>query len=126
MTEPASELFARLGAAGHVPVLKQASGTMLFELVGGKQAERWRITVDKGDVRVAHGNGPADCVLRADRKLFDGLTTGKVNAFAAVLRGAVTIEGDPRLLVLFQRLLPGPSSSKRAAPRPAEKERRRR
>jgi hypothetical protein len=30
-----------------------------------------------------------------------------MNAFAAVLRGEVTVEGDPRLLVLFQRLLPG-------------------
>jgi len=125
MTEPANEPFERLGAVGHVPVLKQASGTMLFELVGGKRTERWRVTVDKGDVAVSRGNGPADCVLRADRKLFAGLTSGKVNAFAAALRGAVTIEGDPRLLVLFQRLLPG-TSSKRPAPRPAENEWRRR
>jgi len=126
VTEAANGLLERLGAVGHVPVLKQASGTMLFELVGGKRAERWRVTVDKGDVRVSRGDGPADCVLRTDRKLFRGLTTGKVNAFAAVLRGAVTIEGDPRLLVLFQRLLPGPSSSKRPAPGPAENEWRRR
>ena len=58
---------------------------------------------------MARGGGPADCVLRADRKLFARMASGKVNAMAAVLRGAVTIEGDPRLLVLFQRLLPGPS-----------------
>jgi putative sterol carrier protein len=48
--------------------------------------------------------------MRADRKLFGRMASGKVNAFAAVLRGAITIEGDPRLLVLFQRLLPGPRS----------------
>jgi hypothetical protein len=126
MTEPANELFERLGSVGHLPVLKQASGTMLLELVGGKRTERWRVTVDKGDVDVSRGNGPTDCVLRADRKLFGGLTTGKVNAFAAVLRGAVTIEGDPRLLVLFQRLLPGPPSTKRPAAKPAENEWRRR
>ena len=83
---------------------------MLFELTGGARTERWRVTVDKGRVAVARGNGPADCAFRADRKLFGRIASGKVNAFAAVLRGAVSIEGDPRLLVLFQRLLPGPPS----------------
>jgi hypothetical protein len=38
------------------------------------------------------------------------MAAGKVNAFAAALRGAIAVEGDPRLLVLFQRLLPGPQS----------------
>ncbi len=110
MTDAAGELFERLGTVERLPLLKRASGTMLLELTGGKRLERWRITVDKGAVAVARGNGPADCVLRADRKLFARMASGKVNAFAAVLRGAVTIEGDPRLLVLFQRLLPGPRS----------------
>lgn len=110
MTEQVGELFVGLGEAGHVPLLKQASGTMLFELLGGERIERWRVIVDKGQVSVARGNGPSDCVLRADRKLFGRMAAGRVNAFAAVLRGEVTVEGDPRLLVLFQRLLPGPRS----------------
>ena len=108
MTDAAGPLFERLGAAEAVPFLKRASGTMLLELTGPPRTERWRIIVDRGEVEVARGPGPADCVLRADRKLFRGMAAGKVNAFAAVLRGAVTVEGDPRLLVLFQRLLPGP------------------
>jgi putative sterol carrier protein len=110
MTHTGGELFERLGEAGHMPVLKQTSGTMLLELLGGERTERWRIIVDKGQVSVERGKGPADCVLRADRELFGRMAKGNVNAFAAVLRGAVTIEGDPRLLVLFQRLLPGPRS----------------
>jgi putative sterol carrier protein len=110
VTELGGELFVGLGEAGHVPLLKQASGTMLFELLGGQRIERWRVIVERGQVSVARGNGPADCVLRADRKLFARMAAGRVNAFAAVLRGEVTVEGDPRLLVLFQRLLPGPRS----------------
>src|SRR5512132_3094249 len=110
VTELGGELFVGLGEASHVPLLKQASGTMLFELLGGQRMERWRVIVDRGQVSVARGNGPADCVLRADRKLFARMAAGRVNAFAAVLRGEVTVEGDPRLLVLFQRLLPGPRS----------------
>ena len=110
MTDTGVELFERLGAVEHLPLLKRARGTMLFELTGGTRIERWRITIDRGAVAVARGNGPADCVLRADRELFGRMASGEVNAFAAVLRGAITIEGDPRLLVLFQRLLPGPQS----------------
>jgi putative sterol carrier protein len=83
---------------------------MLCELTGGRKTERWRLTIDNGRLDVARGNGPADCVLRADRELFARMAAGKVNAFAAALRGAITVEGDPRLLVLFQRLLPGPQS----------------
>jgi putative sterol carrier protein len=68
--------------------------------------------VDKGDVEVKHKGGEADCVMRADRKVFEGMIAGRVNAFAAVLRGAVTVEGDPTLLVLLQRVLPGPPNAK--------------
>ena len=114
MTDAAHELFERLGAGKDLPVLKRANGTMLFELKDGKRSERWRLIVDKGEIAVARGSGAADCVLRTDRKLFARMAAGEVNAFAAVLRGAVTIEGDPRLLVLFQRLLPGPPSRRRA------------
>ncbi len=110
VTNAGVELFERLGAVEDLPLLKRVTGTMLFELTGGTRTERWRVTVNKGAVAVARGNGPADCVMRADRKLFGRMASGKMNAFAAVLRGAVTIEGDPRLLVLFQRLLPGPRS----------------
>jgi putative sterol carrier protein len=110
VTDEAGKLFERLGSLEQLPLARRGGGTMLFEITGGTRIERWRVTVDKGKVAVARGNGPADAVLRADRKLFSGMASGKVNAFAAVLRGAVTIEGDPRLLVLFQRLLPGPRS----------------
>ena len=124
MTDATDKLFERLGALEDLPVLKRANGTMLFELTGAKRSERWRIIVDKGAIAVARGNGEADCVFRADRKLFARIAAGEVNAFAAVLRGAVTIEGDPRLLVLFQRVLPGPPS-RRKARRAAESGRRR-
>jgi putative sterol carrier protein len=109
VTEAGTGPFPRLGE-GDLPLPKWASGTMLCELTGGKKTERWRLTIDHGRLDIARGNGPADCVLRADRELFARMAAGKVNAFAATLRGAITVEGDPRLLVLFQRLLPGPQS----------------
>ena len=57
-------------------------------------------------------NARADCVLRTDKALFDGIARGEVNAMAAILRGELAFEGDVQLLVLFQRLFPGPSRTK--------------
>jgi putative sterol carrier protein len=125
MTEAATEFFERLAQGEHVALPSRANGVMRLEIVGGKRIERWLVAVEKGKVDVSRGNGPADCVLRADRKLLNRMATGEVNAFAATLRGALVVEGDPRLLVLFQRLFPGPPS-RRPAPRPGDNGQRRR
>jgi putative sterol carrier protein len=107
MTDAASGFFERLRDE-HVALPTRATGVMRVEIADGKRTESWLVAVDKGKVEVSRGKGKADAVLRGDRTLFDGMAAGEVNAFAAALRGAVAIEGDPRLLVLFQRLLPGP------------------
>jgi putative sterol carrier protein len=109
MTDAASGFFERLRDE-HVALPTRATGVMRVEIADGKRTESWLVAVDKGKVEVSRGKGEADSVLRGDRALFDGMAAGEVNAFAATLRGAVAIEGDPRLLVLFQRLLPAPPS----------------
>ena len=110
MSDASPRLFQALSADQHLSLPRRARGTMRLDLRDGRRTEQWRVAVDKGEVKVTRGSGPADCVLRADRALFERMAAGKVNAFAATLRGAITVEGDPRLLVLFQRLLPGPRS----------------
>jgi putative sterol carrier protein len=107
VSETTAELFESLGRRGHEPLLEQAQGTLRFELENG-QPQRWLVEVDKGDVVVSHANRKADATIRADATLFDQIVRGEVNAMAAVLRGAVKIEGDPQLLMLFQRIFPGP------------------
>ena len=59
------------------------------------------MAIEKGDIDVSHKNAKADCVVRADKTLFDGIAAGEVNAFAAALRGLIDIEGNPELLVSF-------------------------
>jgi putative sterol carrier protein len=107
VSETAAELFESLGRRGHEPLLEQAEGSLRFELENA-QPQRWLVEVDKGDVVVSHANRKADATIRVDAKLFDRIVRGEVNAMAAVLRGAVTVEGDPQLLMLFQRIFPGP------------------
>ena len=108
MADATTRFFEALGERGHEPLLEKAKGTLRFELRRGKQTDRWLVTIDKGDVSVSRRNAAADATLRATKELFDGLASGEVNTMAAVLRGAVEFEGDPELLVLFQRLFPGP------------------
>jgi putative sterol carrier protein len=118
MTDPSAEFFKELQQQGHMPLLKKVSGTLRFEVVNGKHSTRWFITIKRGDVTVSRQGGKADCIVKGDRSVIDGIWTGAVNPMAAVLRGEISVEGDTELLVLFQRLLPGPGAS--SHPRAAE------
>jgi putative sterol carrier protein len=113
MTDATGEFFEDLAARGHEPLLERATGALRIELSNGKRRARWLVTVKKGDVTVSHANAKADCVVRMDQALFEQMITGKKNATAALLRGLVAVEGNPQLLVLFQRLFPGPSNGRK-------------
>ena len=108
MLDATAKFFADLQRDGHQPLFEKASGSLRFELADGKALERWRVDVRKGDVAVSRKAGAADCVLRAPKPLFDKLASGRENAMAAVLRGALVVEGDIDLLLAFQRILPSP------------------
>jgi hypothetical protein len=105
--------FAGLAGRGVEPLLKGASGTLRFDLANGSRVDRWYVSVTKGDVEVSHRNAAADAVIRADRGLFERVVGGRVNATAALLRGVLEVDGDLGLLMLFQRLFPGPPRARR-------------
>jgi putative sterol carrier protein len=113
MTDSSAGFFRELGGRGHEPLLGNATGVVRFDLVDGKRTDRWVVTLDRGNVSVSHKNVAADCIVRADKTLFDAMAVGDVNALAAYLRGELTLEGDPELLVLIQRVLPGPATTRR-------------
>jgi putative sterol carrier protein len=125
MTDATAQFFDALVERGHEPLLEKATGTVRFDLKDGSKTDRWLVTVVKGDFTVSRQNLRADCVVTADKSLFDGIVSGKTNAMAALLRGAMGVEGDVQLLVLFQRLLPGPSRSRRPRPTAASARRQR-
>lgn len=110
MSEPIEEFFERL--TRNVPDrLRRADGSLRIDLTSGTTTERWFVTMHGGDVSVSHRNAKADSVIRTSKDQFEGMITGTVNAMSAALRGVVSLEGDPTLLVLFQRALPGPPST---------------
>ena len=108
-----ADFFAELAGRGHEPLLRKARGSARFDIVDAKRTERWLLTVDKGDISVSRKNAAADCVLRADRKSFDRIVGGDQNFMAAGLRGEVAVQGDPKLLVLLQRLFRRPGGESR-------------
>jgi putative sterol carrier protein len=124
MTNPTATFFEELSRRGHEPLLGRATGTVRFDVGNGKRTDHWRLEFDEGDLRASRDKSPADCVVRADRKLFDGIAGGEVNAMAALIRGELAIEGDPNLLVLVQRLFPGPAGPSSQRPAPAAERRR--
>jgi len=110
VSEPIEEFFERLSAGGPGTLPPRTNGSLRIDLGSGATTERWFLTVEDGAASVSHRNAKADAVIRTSKDLFEGMVTGRVNAMAGALRGAVSLEGDPTLLVLFQRALPGPPS----------------
>jgi putative sterol carrier protein len=108
MADATADFFEDLGRRGHEPLLEKATGSVRVDLADGKHLEHWLVVIDKGDIAVSRKQARADLVVRADKALFDKVAKGRENAFAAVLRGAVGIEGKVQLMMLFQRLFPSP------------------
>jgi putative sterol carrier protein len=125
MTDATAEFFDALVERGHEPLLEKAKGTLRFDLKDGKKTDRWLVAVVKGDLAVSRQHLRADCVVTADKSLFDDIASGKTNGMAALLRGAMSIEGDVGLMVFFQRLFPGPARSRKRRPTAAPARRKR-
>ena len=123
MADATTEFFEKLARRGHEPLLKKVTGTMRFDLAEGTRTDHYVVAVKHGAVAVSDENVEADCVVRADRSLFDGIASGEENLMAAMLRGALTFQGNAHLLLAFQRLFPGPLGS-RAQQDPASSGRR--
>jgi ubiquinone biosynthesis protein UbiJ len=118
-TDSTAEFFGELGSRGHEPLLSKVTGSARFDVVARARTEHWLVTIDKGEIGVSRGTAAADCVLRAEKASFERVLAGELNLMAAVLRGEVVVEGDPRLLVRLQRLFPRPPGGQRLAADPA-------
>lgn len=111
MTGATADFFSELGRRGHEPRLENITATMRFDLLDGEKTDHYFVDIKNGDIAISDANLDADCVLRADRVLFDDITSGVTNALVAMLRSELAFQGDAGLLVCFQRLFPLRSNS---------------
>ena len=117
MADATADFFESLAERDHEPLLANTSGSVLFELTNRKQTDRWFVSIDRGDIAVSRKRGRADAIVRTRKDVFDGVASGEVNVMAALLRGAIAVQGNVALLARLQRLLPGPPRSARRAAR---------
>jgi putative sterol carrier protein len=103
----AQDFFDSLPNRGREPLLAKASGTLRFDAIDDGRVEYWYVTLANGEVSVSRKNAKADAVIRLSRALLDEIVTGRANAMAALLRGAIIPEGDPALMLRFQRIFSG-------------------
>jgi predicted lipid carrier protein YhbT len=110
MADSTAAFFAAIALRGHEPMLAKTSGTVRVDVISGGQADHWLVSINKGDLAVSNDHAEADCVIRADKEVFDRIASGEANAMATFMRGAMELEGDAELLWLFSRLFPAPPS----------------
>ena len=108
MADATADFFDGLTKRGQEPLLGKLKATVRFDIVAGKRTDHRLLGIKDGALDVSRSDGEADCVLRADKSAFDKVASGRTNAMAAYLRGALTLDGEPRLLVRLQRLFPPP------------------
>ena len=114
MADAVEEFFQELEDKGHQPLLAKVKGTVRFDLGNGNgPIDHWLVAVDHGDFTITNDNTGADCVIQADKELFERLITGEENAIAATLRGALVCAGNVELLFAIQRIFPGPPSKRK-------------
>ena len=106
MSESSRAFFERLNDQGFDPRLGRARGTLRFEVRADGQVEQWYVSLDRGAVQVSRGGRHADCEVRLDRSVLDGIVDGTVNPTAALLRGVIGATGNFDLLLHLQRLFP--------------------
>src|SRR6476659_6560473 len=106
------QFFDELAQRAHEPLLRKARGTIRFEIVDGKKVDRRIVTVDRGDISVSRRNVSGDGVIRVDKAVFERVASGRSNPISAVLRNELAFQCDWRLLVLLQRLFPGPPKTR--------------
>ena len=108
MADVTADFFDGLSKRGQEPLLGNVRAKVRFDIANKGKTERWLLAIRDGSLAVSRGDSEADCVIRADKAEFDLIASGRRNPMAAALRGTLTMEGNPRLLIRVQRLFSTP------------------
>jgi putative sterol carrier protein len=110
--QSSTEFIDSIRRRKQIPELKKVDGSIRFDVTNGRRTRHMLVRLKDGNVSVSEEMADADCVISGDQGLFDSVVKGETNTMAALLRGALRVEGDLHLAVLVQRLFPGPPTSR--------------
>ena len=110
MPDATAAFFEDLSKRGPEPLLGKTKATIRFDIADDGRTDHWLLGIDNGVLDVSRASGDADCIISADKAAFDKVASGRTNAMASFLRGALIVDGDPRLIVRLQRLFPAPTA----------------
>ena len=110
MPSSTMEFFDAMGRRGHEPLLERMNTDLRFDLSddGWPETRPWRLSIRWGDLCVSRGSEDAECVITAERAVFDRIARGETKPLTAWLRNQIAVEGRLQPLIIFERLLPGP------------------
>ena len=117
MADAIADFFDALSRRGHEPMLCRLRATVRWDILDGDRTEHRTVRIDRGHIEVSSGDGPSDCVITAARSVCNDVVRGRTSP---LLRGAVTVDGDPELMVLAQRLFPRQRGVAEGRSHPAE------
>jgi putative sterol carrier protein len=115
MPDATAAFFEDLSKRGPEPLLGKTKATIRFDIADDGRTDHWLLGIDHGALDVSHAEGEADCIISAEKAAFDRIASGQTNAMASLLRGAIAVDGDPRLIVRVQRLFPAPTGMPKTA-----------
>ncbi|MFB6396595.1 SCP2 sterol-binding domain-containing protein [Polymorphospora lycopeni] len=112
MADVTDDFFRGLAQRGHDRRLAGIpEGSVRFDISRAGQADHWLVSIANGDIRVSEQDTGGDAVVRADRATFGRIASGEAYFLTTVLRGEVTVEGNPQLFATVRRLFPSPPRS---------------
>ena len=107
MAELDQRLLEDISEWSHERPVPAVDGVVRLDVRDDDRVDTWYLTITKGVVSVSRQGDKPDCVLAGDVATFDAVLSGKANAMAALLRGALDVQGKVVLLTALQRLFPG-------------------
>jgi putative sterol carrier protein len=106
MTKSLDEMLGVLSAQSEPRGLPTLNGLVRIDVHDGERVEHRYLRLERGVVTPVDGGDEADCIISGERETLEAVITGRANVMAALLRGALRVEGRIMLLVALQRLFP--------------------
>lgn len=113
MTEATTAFFETVDQRGYDPRLALVAGRVRFDLKQDDRTDSWLVAIDHGKISVSRQRASdVDSVVAISAETFERSARGEESLIAALFRGSMHVDGNLRLAMMVERLLPGPPNAR--------------